>query len=260
MRIQAGHAGDGAVELSSQTLLRALALVQAVQEAPSLEAYRSEVLGLKELIPCNAIGYNEVSLETEDLLLVLDPPEKAFDGIEEAFARNADQHPVIRLQRETDDPGPHALSDFLDEEELHALDLYQEVYARMEAEDQLSFVLPSPPGTTVGIALNRPTRGFSAEERGLVALIRPHLTQAFRDVHLRETIAPLSSARLSGLGLTAREAEVVRLLVEGLSAAETAERLSISQHTARHHIASIYEKLGVSSRAAAVAAVLRVDP
>lgn len=250
----------GAVELSSETLLRALALVQAVQEAPSLEAYRREVLGLKELIPCNAIGYNEVSLETEDLLLVLDPPEKAFDGIEKAFARNAHQHPVISLHRETNAPGPHALSDFLSEEELHALDLYREVYARMEAEDQLSFTLPSPPGITVGIALNRPTRGFSAEERSLVELIRPHLTQAFRDAHLRETVAPLSAARLSNLGLTEREAEVMRLLVKGMSAAATAERLSISHHTARHHIASIYDKLEVSSRAAAVAAVLRVDP
>lgn len=250
----------GTAELSSETLLRALALVRAVQEAPSLEAYRTEVLGLAALIPCNAIGYNEVNLETEDLLLVLDPPEKAFDGIEEAFARNAHQHPVIRLHRETGEPGPHSLSDFLSEEELHGLDLYREVYARMEAEDQLSFVLPSPPGVTVGIALNRPTRGFSAEERGLIELIRPHLTQAFRDARLRETAAPLSSARLSNLGLTEREAEVVRLLVEGMSAAATAEQLSISRHTARHHIASIYEKLGVSSRAAAVAAVLRFSP
>lgn len=249
-----------AVEPSSETLLQALALVRAVQEAPSLEAYRREVLGLGELVPCNAIGYNEVSLESEDLLLVLEPQEKAFDGIEEAFARNADQHPVIRRHRETGDPGPHALSDFLSEEELHDLDLYREVYARMDAEDQLSFVLPSPPGITVGIALNRPTRGFSAEERDLIELIRPHLTQAFRDARLRETTAPLSSTRLSKLGLTEREAEVVRLLVDGMSAAATAEQLSISHHTARHHIASVYEKLGVSTRAAAVAAVLRFEP
>ena len=251
----------GGTELSSDVLLKALAFVQAVQEAPNLDAYRREVLGLQDLIPCNAIGYNEVDRETGETLLVLEPEEVAFDGIAEAFGRYAHQHPVVRLHREqSEEPGPHALSDFLSEEELHGLDLYRAVYARMGAEDQLSFVLPSPPEVTVGIALNRATRGFSAAERELVTLIRPHLVQAFRDARLREASDPLSPTRLRELGLSDREAEVMALLVEGLSAAGVAGRLAISPHTARHHIASIYEKLGVSSRAAAVAAVLRLEP
>jgi DNA-binding CsgD family transcriptional regulator len=247
----------GGTELSSDVLLKALTFVQVVQAAPSLDEYRSRVLGLRDLIPCNAIGYNEVDRESGETFLVLEPPEARFEGIEEAFGRWAHQHPVIRLHREGKETGPHSLSDFLSEEELHALDLYQAVYARMGAEDQLSFVLPSPPAMTVGIALNRPARGFSESERELVTLIRPHLIQAFRDAHLREASDPLSTPRLRALDLTDREAEVMGLLVEGLSAASVAERLSISPHTARHHIASIYEKLGVSSRAAAVAVVLR---
>lgn len=250
----------GGTELSSDVLLKALAFVQVVQAAPNLDEYRSRVLGLRELIPCSAIGYNEVDRETGETHSVLEPPEAAFDGIDEAFGRYAHQHPVVRLHREQgDQSGPYALSDFLSEEELHALDLYRAVYARMGAEDQLSFVLPSPPEVTVGIALNRPTRGFTAAERELVTLIRPHLVQAFRDVRLREESDPLSPSRLRGLGLSAREAEVMRLLVEGLSASALAEQLSISPHTARHHIASIYSKLRVSSRAAAVAAVLRAN-
>lgn len=247
----------GGADLSSEVLLKALAFVQVVQAAPNLKEYRSRVLGLRDLIPCSAIGYNEVARETGETLLVLEPAEAWFDGIEEAFGRYAHQHPVVRLHREGEELGPHALSDFLSEEELHGLDLYRAVYARMGAEDQLSFVLPSPPELTVGIALNRSTRGFSAAERELVALIRPHLVQAFRDAHLREAADPLSPVRLRALGLTDREAEVMGLLVEGLSAASVAARLSISPHTARHHIAGIYAKLGVSSRAAAVAAVLR---
>lgn len=249
----------GGTELSSDVLMKALAFVQVVQAAPGLEEYRSRVLGLQDLIPCNAIGYNEVDRETGETLLVLEPAEAWFDGIEEAFGRYAHQHPVVSLHREGEEPGPHSLSDFLSEEELHGLDLYRAVYARMGAEDQLSFVLPSPPEITVGIALNRSTRGFSAGERELVTLIRPHLVQAFRDAHLREASDPLSPRRLRKLGLTEREAEVARLLVEGLSASALAERLSISPHTARHHIASIYSKLGVSSRAAAVAVVLRAN-
>jgi len=249
----------GGTELSSEVLLKALAFVQVVQEAPSLDAYRREVLGLRQLVACDAIGYNEVDLESGETFAVLDPADAAFDGVEVAFANFAHQHPVLQYHGESGDPGPRSLSDFLSEEDLHELDLYRAVYAPMGAEDQLSFILPSPPGTTVGIALNRSTRGFSAAERELIELIRPHLTQAFRDARMRDAVNPLSPSRLRGLGLSKREAEVMRLLVEGLSASALAEQLSISPHTARHHIASIYSKLGVSSRAAAVAAALRAD-
>jgi DNA-binding CsgD family transcriptional regulator len=55
-------------------------------------------------------------------------------------------------------------------------------------------------------------------------------------------------------GLTAREAEVLSLLSEGLSDAAIAERLVISRRTAEHHVAAILSKLGVPSRRAAVAA------
>jgi DNA-binding CsgD family transcriptional regulator len=247
--------GEG--EISSRMLLAALALVRAVQEAPGLDAYRSRVLGLRQLVPCDAIGYNEVELTSGETFTVLEPADAGFDGVEAAFSRFAHQHPVLRHHAETGDPRPRALSDFLSEEELHALDLYRAVYEPMGAEDQLSFILPSPEGTTIGVALNRSTRGFSEPERELVELIRPHLTQAFRDAHMRDAADPLSPTRLRALGLSDREAEVTGLLVEGLSAADVSARLSISPHTARHHIASIYDKLGVSTRAAAVAAVLR---
>lgn len=53
-------------------------------------------------------------------------------------------------------------------------------------------------------------------------------------------------------GLTEREIEVLRLVASGLNLRQTAEGLVISEHTARHHLESVYSKAGVSSRAAAV--------
>lgn len=52
-------------------------------------------------------------------------------------------------------------------------------------------------------------------------------------------------------GLTAREVEVLRLVAAGLTDAQVAERLVISLRTVNTHLTSIYNKLGVSSRAAA---------
>ncbi|MGH2532672.1 MAG: ATP-binding protein [Thermomicrobiales bacterium] len=58
-------------------------------------------------------------------------------------------------------------------------------------------------------------------------------------------------------GLTPRELEVLRLVADGRSDREIAQVLSISSRTAGNHVASVLDKLGVGSRAAAVALALR---
>jgi ATP/maltotriose-dependent transcriptional regulator MalT len=53
-------------------------------------------------------------------------------------------------------------------------------------------------------------------------------------------------------GLSAREAEVLGMIAAGLTNAEAAERLYLSPRTVEAHLRRIYDKLGTSSRAAAV--------
>jgi HD-GYP domain-containing protein (c-di-GMP phosphodiesterase class II) len=52
-------------------------------------------------------------------------------------------------------------------------------------------------------------------------------------------------------GLSDREVEVLRLVARGLSNKQIAERLGISRQTAGHHIRHIYDKIDVTTRAAA---------
>ena len=59
--------------------------------------------------------------------------------------------------------------------------------------------------------------------------------------------------------LSARERDVLRLIVEGLSDREIATALSIGRRTVNTHVTSILNKLGVSSRTAAAAYALRHD-
>jgi LuxR family transcriptional regulator, maltose regulon positive regulatory protein len=61
------------------------------------------------------------------------------------------------------------------------------------------------------------------------------------------------SAAARRAGMTRREVEVLTLVAEGLSNRQVAERLVVSEHTVHRHMANIYARLGVSSRAAAVA-------
>ena len=52
--------------------------------------------------------------------------------------------------------------------------------------------------------------------------------------------------------LTAREMEVIQLMAQGLANKQIALSLSISEHTVKFHLSSIYAKLGISSRTEAV--------
>ncbi|HET8628589.1 MAG TPA: response regulator transcription factor [Thermomicrobiales bacterium] len=65
--------------------------------------------------------------------------------------------------------------------------------------------------------------------------------------------APAAPSATYPAGLTAREVEVLRLVAQGLSNADVAARLFLSPRTVNTHLTSIYGKLGVENRAAAVA-------
>jgi DNA-binding CsgD family transcriptional regulator len=69
---------------------------------------------------------------------------------------------------------------------------------------------------------------------------------------------PYARARTNPAGLTARELDVVRLLVEGLRNAQIAERLVVAEKTVDHHVSAILRKLGVRSRGQAATEAIRL--
>jgi DNA-binding NarL/FixJ family response regulator len=62
---------------------------------------------------------------------------------------------------------------------------------------------------------------------------------------------PTRAAGGVAAGLTAREVEVLRLVAQGLTDAQVADKLVVSTRTVNSHVSSIYSKLGVASRTAA---------
>ena len=69
---------------------------------------------------------------------------------------------------------------------------------------------------------------------------------------------PRAGSREAPAGLTERQQEVLALLVAGLSNAQIARRLVISEKTADHHVSAVLRKLGVRSRGQAAAAAHRL--
>lgn len=90
----------------------------------------------------------------------------------------------------------------------------------------------------------RDTVDYSERERLLITLLRPHLVE-MRERYARAALSPL----------TPRQRELMRLVADGRSNAQIASALYLSPHTVRKHLENIFERLGVSTRAAAVARV-----
>jgi len=69
---------------------------------------------------------------------------------------------------------------------------------------------------------------------------------------------PRASTRSAPARLTRRQLEVLALLEDGLSNAEIARRLFISEKTAGHHVSAILQKLAAGSRGEATAAARKM--
>ena len=94
-----------------------------------------------------------------------------------------------------------------------------------------------------------------------LAAVRSGLT--VMDTALAESLVPHQPIRLEGTPgkgrgeLTEREKQVVQLLSEGLSNKLIADRLGISDHTAKFHVNGVMMKLGASTRTEAVVEAMR---
>jgi D-alanyl-D-alanine carboxypeptidase/D-alanyl-D-alanine-endopeptidase (penicillin-binding protein 4) len=99
-----------------------------------------------------------------------------------------------------------------------------------------------------------PEEELAARRLGASGLLSKSASTAQLALSLERAVREPPEAEVA---LTPRQQEVLGLIVEGLDNAEIAGRLGISQRTARAHVSSLFERLGVENRTQAAVTALK---
>ncbi|MFG3253169.1 response regulator [Streptomyces sp. NPDC048172] len=112
------------------------------------------------------------------------------------------------------------------------------------------------PGDIVAL-LGSGARGYllkTVSREDLVSAVRAVMADSERIVLSvsRESMNRVHSAQTEASPLSGREREVITLVAQGMTNAQTARRLAISEGTVKHHLRNVFAKLGATSRIDAV--------
>jgi DNA-binding CsgD family transcriptional regulator len=249
--------------LSASSLRKVLAATAQAVEFRDLAEFRTGAIALaRELVPCESASYNELKPGTGAIVLA-DPDEWLTEQNVELFGRLAGENPLVAHYMRTGDGQPLRFSELISRRRLHGLRLYDELYRHLGVEHQIAFVLPSPPGEVVGIALNRERCDFSGEEAAMLELLRGPLRACYQRLVERERLVGLVSrwqddqvtTDAGALGLSERQIEILDGVARGASNAQVGMSLGISPRTVEKHLQNIYTRLDVTSRTQAIARV-----
>jgi DNA-binding CsgD family transcriptional regulator len=150
--------------------------------------------------------------------------------------------------RSGDDRSVTMRSDFCSTREWKQTPMYLDVMRDGGLVHELMCPLPTAGGRSRRVLFFRSgSQDFTEDDRFALALLRPHLA---------ELVARRDTARSAPL--TERQLELMGLVADGRTNAQIATALHLSPHTVRTHLTNIFERLGVTTRAAAVAQLFSV--
>lgn len=187
-------------ELTARDYGKILESLREIYSLNDLDEFPSRLLNVvSKIIKAQVINYTELDPVLGRSTSYFHPPitPGGFTGesVAEPFQRNIQDHPVIRYIEKTRDASAHAISDFLTAEQFRSTGLYREVFKPMGLSDQLSVGMVGSGGLMIGVTINRTRRGFSARDRTVLNLLRPHIHQAYVNCRERHTSARRTADR-----------------------------------------------------------------
>lgn len=245
--------------MSSEYEERLLGLIADTQGLLEIGELRLGMLdAVNRAVPSDYVSLNDVGPDPATTV-ALARPQVGANKLR-VFAELAHENPLVRRYTETRDGRAYRFSDVVTRRELHRLRIYRDFYAPLGVEHQMAFTLPSQTDRILAVALSRRKRDFSDQERDLINRARPFLIQAYQNALAHQLARAGSSSdstilleRLRATGLTAREAQVVRLIALGSSNRDVGSMLGITDRTVAKHLERCFGKLGARNRSEASA-------
>ncbi|EPD58855.1 helix-turn-helix domain-containing protein [Streptomyces sp. HGB0020] len=238
---------------TAQTHLRRMAdVLDEARHDPSDEVPPvSLLLGLQRLIPCDCACFSELDVPTRIHVNEQETPyddwgDVGGDATLEGYWRWRHQHlQCVEVARVHVSPQVTQMTDFMSLRELMHLPIYTEHLRPFKCIAAVA--LPTAPARTrVYQFFRQDPKPFTDHEMTTLRLMAQHLYAIYQEAALR---------RRPPVRLTHRELDVLRCLARGMSTPQIAAQLAVTPGTVRKHLENAFGRLGVSSRAAAVARV-----
>ncbi len=156
--------------------------------------------------------------------------------------------PMVTELMAAPEPTSLRISDVMQEAAWHSSPLRREVYEPLGGAHQIGSLIAVDDGLIEAIALFRNTADFTDAELATVEEFARHVRRTAERVRLAEGLAASRT-------LTPRQRQVLAALEAGATIRRAAWELGVSEKTVENHLQSIYRRLGVTSRAAALLAV-----
>ena len=237
------------ISLGTADLRRLCAAVDKSQLAQPGESMPVSVLeALRELVPCDDVSYQVMDPTREVIREVrsLEPDESDNDS-EELFWRVFRTSPACNYPQRTGDfTSVRRATDFYSAREFRS-SLVSELF-RVQGV-RYETLIPLPPDGDIDhriILWRFDGPDFSDGDQLLLTLLRPALAELDLALRLRRSTP-----------LTPRQSQLLELVADGLTNRQIAKQLGLSEGTVRRHLENSFERLGVRSRAAAAAHVVR---
>jgi DNA-binding CsgD family transcriptional regulator len=214
-------------------------------DLPAAGLPRSLLRDLTNVIRCDTASFFELDSSRQATGFMQDIPadDGELDDDRVFWAHYWDCAPCCYPDRSGDLRSVTKISDFYSARQWHGTGMYRENFGG-EIEHKMMVCLPAGPGRTVRLIFFRGAGAdFSERDRGLLALLRPHLHEAYRAAERHRRGTP---------ELTRRQRELLHLVADGYTNAQIGRRLGLAEGTVRKHLENIFARLQVTSRTAAV--------
>lgn len=208
--------------------------------------------GLRSMLGCDAVSIGVIDSTHRTARPWQDLPAETSDGgdpdlLDLFFRHYWDCVPCAYPDRSGDLDSVIKISDFYSARQYRDTGMWSEYFAPAGVANHMTVCLAGTPGRTLRLAAFRDTgRDFTERDRSILWLLRPHLYQMYRQ---------RQAARSGAAYLTQRQRELVRLVAAGRTDRQIARQLGIAESTVRKHLQHVFERLQVTNRAAAAAAV-----